>query len=64
MGINLGEYICCCVTTGIHAKKWYRVTTKLKLAENRHEVREIIEELKAILRAERENALAAIPLVS
>ncbi|MBQ4516405.1 MAG: hypothetical protein II978_06415 [Clostridia bacterium] len=61
--INLGEYICCCVTTGIHAKEWYKVTSDLKVAKTRQEVRGILEEVKAILRAERANAETAIPLV-
>ncbi len=61
--INLGEYICCCVTTGIHTKEWYRVTSDLRVAKTRQEVRAILAEAKVIFDAERANAEAAIPLV-
>lgn len=61
--INLGEYICCCIKTGIHAKEWYRVTSKLRIAQTRQEVQELLGKVKALIEAERANAESAIPLV-
>ena len=61
--INLGEYICCCVQTGIHAKEWYMLTGKLKIETNRSKVLSMIEDVKTMLLAEKENALRALELV-
>lgn len=61
--INLGEYICCYVTTGIHAKEWYDVTSRLKIEKDVTRLRELIVSVKDVIRRERENAQKAIPLV-
>ncbi len=61
--INLGEYICCCVQTGIHAKEWYLLTSRMKIETDRDKVRAMIPQVKDLLEAERQNALRAIPLV-
>ncbi len=61
--INLGEYICCCVKTGIHAKEWYMLTGKLKIKTNRSKVLSMIEDVKEMLLAEKENALRALETV-
>lgn len=61
--INLGAYICCCVTTGIHAKEWYAITAGLKAEQNRSRIRELLQEAEALLEKERRNAESAIPLV-
>lgn len=61
--INLGEYICCCVITGIHAKEWYIVTSKLKIAQDKDEVRVLLEDVKALIKEERKNAQNAIEFV-
>ncbi len=61
--INLGEYICTCVATGIHAKKWYMLTGRLKVETARDKVISMIEEVKAMLKAEKENALRALETV-
>lgn len=60
--INLGEYICCCVKTGIHAKQWYLTTSKLKTETNRHEVLDMIKEVRNLIDAEMDNAKRALPL--
>lgn len=61
--INLGEYICCCVQTGIHAKEWFMLTSKLKIEQNVEEVRELICKVKELIQAERTNVERALPLV-
>lgn len=60
--INLGEYICCCVITGIHAKEWFCVTSKLQSATEIEEVRALLPKAEEILEKERQNALRALPL--
>lgn len=60
---NLGEYICCCVQTGIHAKQWYSLTSKLKAEEKREAVRAYLVDIKALIAAERKNAECALDLV-
>lgn len=61
--INLGEYICCCVQTGIHAKHWYVLTSQLKAALDRDTVRQLLQQIKTLIDAEYANAECAIPLV-
>ena len=61
--INLGEYITHCVITGIHAKEWYLVTSRLKSETERETVTELIGEAEKILLAEKDNAIATIPIV-
>ena len=61
--INLGEYMCCYVQTGIHAKEWYLAKGKAGSADTREQVREQLDKLRAIAKAERANAEKAIPLV-
>lgn len=61
--INLGEYITHCVVTGIHAKEWYLVTSKMKSETERETVANLIDEAERILLKEKENAIATIPVV-
>lgn len=61
--INLGEYMCCYVQTGIHAKEWFLAKAKAGSADTREQVREQLDKLRAIAKAERANAEKAIPLV-
>lgn len=61
--INLGKFIVCCVQTGIHAKQWYLVTSRLKIENSRSEIRRLITEAEQIARAEILNAQNAIPIV-
>lgn len=60
---NLGEYICCCVVTGIHAKEWFKVTSKMQSSTEIEEVRRLIPLAKELIEKEKENAQRAIPLV-
>jgi hypothetical protein len=61
--INLGEYIVCCVVTGIHAKQWYLAKGKAGSAENREQVKEQLAVLRSIAKEERANAERAIEFV-
>lgn len=61
--INLGRYMACTVTTGINAKRWYRMTFRLQAAEERDEVERLLDEAQEILDDERENVRCAIPIV-
>ena len=61
--INLGNFMECFVVTGINAKDWYKVVTKLPVADSREEVENLIKEGERILKSERENVERAIPIV-
>ncbi len=61
--INLGKYIAICVQTGIHAKQWFMLTSRLKMETQREKVLELIGQVKQMIRAECANAEKAIPLV-
>ena len=61
--INLGEYIECCVQTGIHAKQWYVAKARANAVTEREQMREQIGVLRSLVAAERANAERAIPLV-
>ena len=61
--INLGEYISCHVQTGIHAKQWFLAKSKAASADTPAQVRENLEMLRSIAKAERANAERAIPFV-
>lgn len=61
--INLGEYICCCIVTGMHAKDWFLISSKLRIEQDRDKVLELIEDARELLLKEKENAERAIPLV-
>jgi len=58
--VNLGEFICCYVTTGLNAKKWYRLSSKLKSESDVGEVARLSCEMEELLKEERENAESAI----
>lgn len=61
--INLGGFMECVVATGIHAKDWYLAVTQLPIASDREKVDELLGKADAILDAERENVLRALPIV-
>ena len=61
--MNLGRFIACVVTSGIHLKEWFLTTTRLTIEPDNRVVAELIEEADRILNAERANVLAALPLV-
>lgn len=61
--LNLGEYISCTVTTGLHAKEWYGLAADLRSEAIPEQVSVILERMEALIRKEVENAERAIPLV-
>lgn len=61
--INWGEYICCCIVTGIHAKKWFVVTSKLKATQEKEMVDALLEDVRQLIKEERKNAQCAIEFV-
>lgn len=61
--INLGKFICCCTKTGINAKNWHLLISKLKLESSRDEIRKLIIDIETLAKDEIKNAEAAIPLV-
>ncbi len=61
--INLGHFMECIVTTGIHAKDWFLVCTKLPIASTSQEVEDLICQGERILEKEEANVKRAIPLV-
>lgn len=60
---NLGKYIFCCVVTGIHAKRWYVLKTRLKIESDTERVAMLIEEMETLAKQEIENTKFAILLV-
>lgn len=58
--INLGEYIYCCVQTGINAKKWYKLISRFNNSESKEEVINVLNEMESLLTYEIENAEKAI----
>lgn len=61
--LNLGEYMCTYIITGIHAKEWYVAVSRLRAEQDRDKVLELLQEIKRLIHAERANAERAIPLV-
>jgi len=61
--LNLGEYIYRCVNTTINTKRHYILKQKLNIAETHEAASKLIDEVEALLLEEKENVLAAIPLV-
>ena len=58
--LNLGKYICCYVRTGINAKKWYYLSSKLKSEADSDEVLKLTEKMEALLLCEKNNAEEAL----
>jgi hypothetical protein len=61
--INLGHFMECIVTTGIHAKTWYLTISRLPLESDKDIVNQLLAQAEQVLDAERENVLRALPLV-
>ena len=61
--VNLGKFMECIVTTGIHAKDWYAATAPLPIVSDRGEVERLIARAETVLEEERKNVERAIPLV-
>ena len=61
--INLGQFIEKCIITGIHAKEWHILRMSLRSESDREKLSVIIDDMEALLLAERKNAEETIPLV-
>ena len=61
---NLGKYLKCMLKTGINAKDWFILTSKLKIAQSNEEATKLIGKIEKIVKKERKNVLDAIPIVS
>ena len=61
--LNLGRYMVCIVTTGIHAKLWHLTVSRLVVEPDRDTADRLLAEADRILDAERENVRQALPLV-
>lgn len=61
--LNLGRFIRNTVVTGIHAKQWYILKSKLNSETSKSELEKIVDKMTALLQNELENTKATIPLV-
>ncbi len=61
--INLGKFISHTVTSGINAKKMYRLRNKMRVAESNDELNKVLDEIEILVKAEIENARETIPVV-
>jgi hypothetical protein len=61
--INFGRYIICCVKTGVNAKRWYRIVSRLQIADEPKQVEDLLAQAHELLQKEYENVQAAIPCV-
>lgn len=61
--VNLGRYIICCVKTGVNAKRWYLIVSRLQIADEPKRVEELLDQAHGLLQKEYDNVLAAIPCV-
>lgn len=56
----LGRYLVHCSVTAIHAKTFFALKAKLSATETREEAAALLDEIEAVMRAERQNAEDAI----
>ena len=61
--LNLGRFLVCTTTTGIHAKQWYRLKNCLKVESKPDVARQLLEDMEELAKREIENTKSAIPLV-
>jgi hypothetical protein len=61
--LNLGEYIYLTIKTGINAKKWHILKSKIRNEKNKNKIIILLEDAEKLLYEEIKNAEAAIPLV-
>jgi len=61
--INFGRFLICCVKTGVNAKRWYLIVSRLQIAEEPEQVEQLLEQAYSLLQEEYDNVLAAIPCV-
>lgn len=60
---NMGAFMVCCVHTGIHAKHWHLLASRLKMESDAQKAASLCDQLEHLADTERENVQAAIPLV-
>lgn len=61
--VNMGEYICCYVTTGINAKYWYKFSSKIKSEDRAEIILTLADKMEKLLLREKENSERAIEFV-
>jgi len=61
--INMGKFISHTVTSGINAKRMYRLRNRLHAVETREELSTVLDEMEELIKAEIKNAEETIPLV-
>lgn len=61
--LNMGKFISVSIQTGINAKQWYRMKSRLNACEKREEFINLIDNMEILLKSEAENAESAIELV-
>lgn len=61
--LNLGKFLVCTTTTGIHAKHWYRLKNSLKVESEPNKAKKLLDDMTELARQEIENTKKAIPLV-
>ncbi len=61
--INMGEFILCTIITGIHAKEWYSLKAALAYETDREKLGKVLDDMEALLLAEKKNVEKTIPLV-
>lgn len=61
--LNLGRFISVSVQTGINAKLWYRLKSRMNACEEREAFARIIDDMERLLKCEIENAKSAVELV-
>lgn len=61
--LNLGKFISISIKTGINAKLWYRLKSRMNACEDKKEFAKIIDDMESLLKCEIENAESAVDLV-
>ena len=61
--VNMGHFMSHYVQTGIHAKQWHTLKCRFDSVQDTDELETILNEMEALLLAERENAETSIPYV-
>lgn len=61
--LNLGRFLVCTTTTGIHAKRWYHLKNRLRVESEPERAKQVLDDMEKLARQEIENTRSAIPLV-
>lgn len=61
--LNMIRFMACCVQTGINAKEWYLLKSKMRVANSKNELLDIYNQMEDLLKKEIVNAEKAIPYV-